>query len=61
MTGDGTLPNSDGLNSNRLRIGTFNRKLSRASSAGSNENSHFCTHLYQKCQMICCICTPNYI
>lgn len=47
--------------SHRLRIDQFNKKLSGRSSVASNENSSFCANFYQKCQIICCICRPNYL
>ncbi len=61
MTIGRTTNNPDGLNVNRLRLVPLSQKLSTTSSMASIENSNFCTRLYQKCQNICCICTPNYI
>jgi hypothetical protein len=61
MTVGRTTNNPDGLNVNRLRLVPLSQKLSTTSSMASIENTNFCTLLYQKCQNICCICTPNYI
>ncbi len=61
MTTDGTFSNSNGLKPNRLTFNAFSRKLSTASSTGSNENLNICNRFYQKCHLICCICAPNYI
>ncbi|CAF1556949.1 unnamed protein product [Rotaria magnacalcarata] len=61
ITTSGTLIDSNLLNTNRLRIDEFNKKFSARSSITSNENSSFCANFYQKCQIICCICRPNYL
>lgn len=56
------LPVGDpGLNMQRLGVASLNQKLSTTSSTTSIEHSSFCARLYQKCQMVCCICTPNYL
>jgi len=61
-TGGEKLPAGDvGLNVQRLGIAPATQKLSTTSSTTSIERSNFCARLYQKCQMVCCICTPNYL
>ncbi len=61
-TGGEKLPAGDaGLNVQRLGITPATQKLSTTSSTTSIERSNFCARLYQKCQMVCCICTPNYL
>lgn len=50
-----------GLTSQRLGVHSINQKLSATSSTTSIEHSSFCARLYRKCQMVCCICTPNYL
>jgi hypothetical protein len=50
-----------GLNLQRLGVTPLTQKLSTTSSTTSIERSSFCARLYQKCQMVCCICTPNYL
>ncbi|UJR07576.1 hypothetical protein I4U23_011864 [Adineta vaga] len=61
-TGGEKLPASDvGLNVQRLGVVPVTQKLSTTSSTTSIERSSFCARLYQKCQMVCCICTPNYL
>lgn len=56
------LPLSNtGLTNQRLALAPVTQKLSTTSSTTSIEHSSFCARLYQKCQMVCCICTPNYL
>lgn len=60
--GEKVSPAGDvGLNVQRLGITAANQKLSATSSTTSIERSNFCARLYQKCQMVCCFCTPNYL
>jgi hypothetical protein len=63
MTAGGEkLPVGDaGLSVQRLGITPVTQKLSTTSSTTSIERSNFCARFYQKCQMVCCICTPNYL
>jgi len=61
MTSNRRLSSVEGLNLHRFRFGPFHPKLSRTSSVASNENASFCGRIYRKCQMICCMCHPNYI
>ena len=58
---DKLSPNNGGLTNQRLAVTTIGLKLSTTSSTTSIEHSNFCTRLYRKCQMVCCICTPNYL
>lgn len=61
-TGGEKLPAGDaGLNVQRLGVAPATQKLSATSSTTSIERSSFCARLYQKCQMVCCMCTPNYL
>lgn len=61
-TGGEKLPVGDpGLNVQRLGAVPVTQKLSTTSSTTSIERSSFCARLYQKCQMVCCMCTPNYL
>ena len=61
-TGGDKLPVSDiGLNVQRLGVAPVTQKLSTTSSTTSIERSSFCARLYQKCQVVCCICTPHYL
>ncbi|CAF1625778.1 unnamed protein product [Adineta ricciae] len=61
-TGGDKLPVSDiGLNVQRLGVTPVTQKLSTTSSTTSIERSSFCARLYQKCQVVCCICTPHYL
>jgi hypothetical protein len=61
-TGGEKLPAGNaGLNVQRLGVTPATQKLSTTSSTTSIERSNFCARLYQKCQMVCCICTPNYL
>ncbi len=57
------MPHGDaGLNVQRLGVTPVTQKLSTTSSTTSSiERSSFCTRLYQNCQMVCCMCTPNYL
>ncbi len=62
MTEGEKLPAGNvGLNLQRLGVTPLTQKLSTTSSTTSIERSSFCARLYQKCQMVCCICTPNYL
>jgi hypothetical protein len=62
ITGGEKLPAGNvGLNAQRLGVTPPVQKLSATSSTTSIERSNFCARLYQKCQMVCCICTPNYL
>lgn len=62
MTGEEKLTtNNAGFNIPRLGMMPATQKLSAASSTTSIERSSFCARLYQKCQIVCCICTPNYL
>ncbi|CAF0871325.1 unnamed protein product [Rotaria sp. Silwood1] len=61
MAAGGRLIDSNPLNVHRLRFAPINDKMSRRSSLASNENSTFCDRFYQKCQIICCMCRPNYL
>ncbi len=62
MSGGDKLSAGDaGLNVQRLGVTPATQKLSTASSTTSIERSNFCARLYRKCQMVCCICTPNYL
>jgi len=61
-TGGEKLPAGDvGLNVQRLGVTPATQKLATTSSTTSIERSNFCARLYQKCQIVCCICTPNYL
>ncbi|CAF0935538.1 unnamed protein product [Rotaria sordida] len=60
LTG-GILMDPNRLNARRLRFAQYNEKMSRRSSSASNDNTSFCDRFYQKCQIICCICRPNYL
>ncbi|CAF1370069.1 unnamed protein product [Adineta steineri] len=61
-TGAEKLPPGDGgLNVQRLGVTPVAQKLSTTSSTTSIERSSFCARFYQKCQMVCCICTPHYL
>ncbi|CAF1210167.1 unnamed protein product [Rotaria sordida] len=62
MTGEEKLQATNaGFNTQRLGITPTTQKLSATSSTTSIERSSFCARLYQKCQIVCCICTPNYL
>ncbi|CAF1966370.1 unnamed protein product [Rotaria magnacalcarata] len=62
MTGEEKLLTTNaGFNIQRLGVTPATQKLSATSSTTSIERSNFCSRLYQKCQMVCCICTPNYL
>jgi hypothetical protein len=57
------VPRGEGgaFTAQRLGVTPVAQKLSTTSSTTSIERSNFCTRLYQKCQVVCCICTPNYL
>ena len=55
------LTGNNESNDPRIRINPTVQKLSITSSVSSTEHSNFCVRVYQKCQMICCICTPRYL
>ena len=58
LRGNDKLPSNNFLlNHQRLGISPMTQKLSTTSI----EHSNFCSRLYRKCQMVCCICTPNYL
>ncbi|CAF1539318.1 unnamed protein product [Rotaria sp. Silwood1] len=62
MTGEEKLLTANaGFNIQRLGVTPVTQKLSATSSTTSIERSNFCARLYQKCQIVCCICTPNYL
>ncbi|CAF0950598.1 unnamed protein product [Adineta steineri] len=52
---------TEGMTINRLRLIPLNPKLSTTSSLASFDDSNICSRIYQKCQNICCLCTPHYI
>jgi hypothetical protein len=59
MHNDATLNNGNALNPNRFRSTPFNQKFSTASSVTSTDELGFFGRLYQKCQIVCCMCGPN--
>ncbi|CAM4877431.1 unnamed protein product [Rotaria socialis] len=62
MTGEEKLLTTNvGFNIQRLGVTPAAQKLSATSSTTSIERSSFCARLHQKCQIVCCICTPNYL
>lgn len=61
MNVDGTLNNANETNMNRFRFNPSKHKLSTTSSIASDEDLGFSARIYRKCQIVCCMCRPNYL
>ncbi|UJR38611.1 hypothetical protein I4U23_031276 [Adineta vaga] len=61
VTDEERINKTNGFHGNRLHGPQLKQKLSTASSIASMDDGNFCSRIYQKCQNICCLCTPNYI